>query len=383
MTEALEAAKDGFDTWLSDYIERVSDDGISPNVARSSRKFMVLDPKVHEKQSNQSEFVLTITDYLDRSVTPERVSKGRATFRNQRQILNEIAETYHVDAQAILAIWGVETDYGRVRGDYSVLSALSTLAHSGHRAAFFEGELTAALTILQNGDIKPKDMLGSWAGAMGHGQFMPSSFLEFAVDHDQDGKRDIWSNDPTDGLASIANYLAKHGWRESQPWGIEVTLPDGFDFTLTGPEHRHTINDLNSMGLRTRDDSSLPDYGEASILCPSGATGPAFVVNHNFRVILTYNRAEAYGVAVGHLSDRLAGSRAAISRCPEGLTPLTRSLMMELQTRLTKAGFDTQGADGFTGPNTRSALRDYQKHAGLVPDGFASETLLDQLRAKT
>lgn len=383
MTEKFGAAEAGFTTWLGTYAQTAKNAGISPDTWQQALPYLVLNPSIHEQQSNQAEFALNITQYLDRVVTPERVRKGRATFRDHQPLLNDVAETYRVDAQAILAIWGVETNYGRIRGNHSVLTALANLAHDGHRAAFFENELTAALTILQNGDITAKDMLGSWAGAMGHGQFIPSSFQNFAVDHDKDGRRDIWSSDPTDGLASIANYLAQHEWHNSQPWGIEVTLPKDFDYALTGPEHRMKTADLNTMGLRTMDVTTLPDYGDASVLCPSGASGPAFVVHHNFHVILTYNRAEAYGIAVGHLSDRLAGSRTNITRCPKGLTPLTRSQMAELQTELTKAGFDTQGADGFTGPNTRKALRAYQQNAGLIPDGFATEALLSGLRTKT
>lgn len=383
MTEPRGDAETRFGQWLDAFVLQATQAGLSRDTLDQAMPFLVLDPTIHKKQSNQAEFALNITQYLDRSVTSERVSKGRAKFRNHRQILNEIAETYHVDPQTILAIWGIETNYGLVRGEHSVLTALANLAHNGHRATFFESELSAALSIIEDGHANAATLVGSWAGAMGHGQFMPSSFLDFAVDHDGDGRADIWSDDPTDGLASIANYLAKHDWREGQPWGIEVVLPEQFDFALTGPEHRLPIADLNTMGARTMDETTLPDYGDASVLCPSGATGPAFVVNHNFHVILTYNRAEAYGIAVGHLSDRLAGSRKKITRCPEGLTPLTRSQMSELQARLTEAGFDTQGADGFTGPNTRVALRAYQKDAGLVPDGFATKLLLDSLRHST
>lgn len=379
MTETFGDVENRFDQWRERYIEKAAQSGVSGETLERAKPYLVLDPDIHARQSNQAEFALNISDYLDRVVTLQRVSKGRATFRNQRQILNDIAEAYRVDPQVILAIWGVETDYGRVRGEHSVLTALGNLAHNGHRADFFETELTTALSIIDGGHVDADAMLGSWAGAMGHGQFMPSSFLSFAVDHDQDGRRDIWSNDPTDGLASIANYLAQHDWHESQPWGIEILLPDGFDFTQTGPEHRLPISDWNGVGVRTMERTALPDYGDASVLCPSGAAGPAFLVNHNFHVILTYNRAEAYGIAVGHLSDRLAGSRDKITPCPEGLTPLTRSQMAELQARLTAAGYDTQGADGFTGPNTRKALRAYQKDAGLIPDGFATQALLDGL----
>lgn len=379
MTQAWLRTEASFDQWLDGFIERAHQAGVSRELLQKTMPFMVLDPDIHDKQSNQSEFALNITQYLDRVVTSDRVSKGRAKFRNQRNILNEVAEAYHVEPQIILAIWGVETNYGCVRGNHSALTALANLAHNGHRAAFFETELSAALSIIEKRHASAEELVGSWAGAMGHGQFMPSSFLKFAVDHDKDGKSDIWSDDPTDGLASIANYLVQHGWRKSQPWGIEVRLPDGFDYTLTGADQRLPIADLNAMGLRSVDGSNLPDYGAASVLCPSGATGPAFVVNHNFHVILTYNRAEAYGIAVGHLSDRLAGSRTKITPCPEGLTPLTRSQMAELQMRLTAAGYDTQGADGFTGPNTRAALRAYQSVIGHVPDGFATLAVLNRL----
>ncbi|WP_298905644.1 lytic murein transglycosylase [uncultured Aliiroseovarius sp.] len=379
MTDVVGDAEKRFDQWRDGYIVKATQSGISQETLERAKPYLVLDPSIHEQQSNQAEFALNITQYLDRVVTLDRVSKGRATFRNKRQILNDIAEAYRVDPQVILAIWGVETNYGLVRGEHSVLTALGNLAHNGHRADFFETELTTALSIIDGGHVGADAMLGSWAGAMGHGQFMPSSFLNFAVDHDQDGKRDIWSNDPTDGLASIANYLAQHDWHESQPWGIEVLLPDGFDFTQTGPEHRLPIADWNGFGVRTMEGTALPDYGDASVLCPSGAAGPAFLVNHNFHVILTYNRAEAYGIAVGHLSDRLAGSRDKITPCPEGLTPLTRSQMAELQTHLTAAGYDTQGADGFTGPNTRAALRAYQSANGQVPDGFATLVLMNGL----
>ena len=229
--------------------------------------------------------------------------------------------------------------------------------------------------------MAPADaMLGSWAGAMGHGQFMPSSFLSFAVDHDRDGRRDIWSNDPTDGLASIANYLAQHDWHEiASLGGLRSCCPTGLISHRPVPNIAFPFPIGMASGVRTMEGTALPDYGDASVLCPSGAAGPAFLVNHNFHVILTYNRAEAYGIAVGHLSDRLAGSRDKITPCPEGLTPLTRSQMAELQTRLTAAGYDTQGADGFTGPNTRAALRAYQSANGQVPDGFATLDLMNGL----
>lgn len=345
--------------------------------------YMRPDPRILEKQSNQAEFTLTISQYLDRAVPESRIRKGRARFRSNRALLNAISEHYGVDAQIILAIWGLETDYGTTRGDYPVLRTLATLAQSGHRADFFEDELIAALHIVDTGDAAPASMLGSWAGAMGHGQFMPSSFHRFAVDSDGDGRRDIWGDNPQDGLASIANYLAQHGWQKSRPIYVEVTLPDGFDHALCGRQVTRSANDWAALGVIAAEGGQVPDYGESSVLLPSGATGPAFMTFGNFDVLLTYNRADAYAIAVGLLADRLQGGRPIKVTCPDDLIVLTREGMRELQDRLTGAGYDTLGADGFPGPNTAAALRAYQQDHSLPADGFGSGAMLDHLRRTT
>lgn len=372
----------GFSDWRQAFLDRAIQSGIDPEIVQTCAKQLILEPKILAAQSGQAEFTLTITDYLDRVVTEQRERKGRSAFRNKRQMLSEIASDYQVDAQVILAIWGIESNYGKTCGNWPVLSALATLAFAGHRSDFFETELIAALHIIEKGDVHPSNFRGSWAGAMGHGQFMPSSFQAYAVDHDKDGRRDIWGNDPVDGLASIANYLKHHGWISSRPALTEITLPTGFDFALAGRHHKLPVDMWASVGIRSAENAPIPDYGESSVLLPAGARGPAFMVFDNFDVILTYNRAEAYGIAVGHLANRLEGGRPIRTRCPEDLVALTRDGMREVQTLLTQAGFDTFGADGFSGPNTTKALRAYQKAQGLVADGYASGEVLDHLRAQ-
>ncbi|WP_432448210.1 lytic murein transglycosylase [Aliiroseovarius marinus] len=374
---------EGFESWVVGFRDRALATGVSERTLDLCWPRLLPDPRILEKQSHQAEFTLTICAYLDRVVSAKRVKDGRASFRAHRSLLVRIADRYRVDAAAIMAIWGVETNYGRTRGDWSTLGALTSLAHSGHRADFFESELLAALSILDAGDITPAAMVGSWAGAMGHGQFMPSSYHRWAVDFDRDGRRDIWQEDPTDGLASIANYLWEHGWRLGAPWGVELGLPAGFDYSLTGRTTRKTTAEWTALGVTAADGGALGDYGRGSVLLPSGAEGPAFLTYHNFDVLLTYNRAESYGIAVGHLADRLSGGRKFLTRCPEGLTMLTRAEMRELQERLTGLGFDTQGADGFTGPNTQAALRAYQAARGMVPDGVGTGAVLQAIRAAT
>ena len=258
--------------------------------------------------------------------------------------------------------------------------ALATLAYDTRRGPFFEGQLLAALTIVQSGDTGATAMTGSWAGAMGHTQFIPTSYLAHAVDFTGDGRRDIWSDDPTDALASTAAYLANAGWQTGRPWGVEVTLPPGFDYGETGERVKKPVTDWQALGVRMADGGPLPDHGPASVLLPAGALGAAFLIFANFQVIEKYNTADAYVIAVGHLADRIAGGPPIRAAWPRQDRALKFDERVELQQRLAAAGFDPGAADGKIGPNTIAAVRAFQRSIGAVPDGYASLAMLQKLR---
>ncbi len=337
-------------------------------------------PGVIEKDRNQTEFTRTIEDYLAIAASEERVSKGRAAMRTWGGVLSEIEARFGVEANVVAAVWGLESFYGERRGNIEVISALSTLAYEGRRGEFFESQLVAALKILQNGDTTPVRMVGSWAGAMGHTQFIPTSYLAYAVDFRGDGRRDIWDNDPTDALASTANYFNRSGWTKGQPWGVEVRLPAGFNTGQTGRGTTRSPSDWAAQGVRDMNGRAVPDYGAASIVIPAGAGGPAFMIFRNFTVITRYNNAESYVIGIGHLSDRLAGGppiQASFGPDRNGMTIADRQ---EMQRRLTAAGFDTGGADGVIGKKTEAAIGAFQASRGMAVTGQPSMDLLLALR---
>ncbi|WP_425040415.1 lytic murein transglycosylase [Primorskyibacter sp. S187A] len=372
---------DGLAAWVEDFVPRAERAGIAPEFARQMLSDVTYDPDIIRRDRNQSEFTKTIWDYLDTAVSDARIRNGKSALERHAATLGELEKSYGVEQEIIVAIWGLESAYGAVRGKTTILDALATLAYDGRRGAFFEGELIAALTILQAGDTGPDQMRGSWAGAMGHTQFMPSSYLAYAVDHDQDGRRDIWSDDPTDALASTAAYLKHFGWVSGQPWGVEVQLPEGFDYTLARRDNMQLPSLWAESGVVGWDGRPVPDHGQASVLLPAGAQGAAFLVFDNFEVLERYNTADAYVIGVGHLADRIAGGSAIQASWPRDDRALTLEERLELQRRLTSAGFDTQGIDGKIGPLTIQAVRDYQRSIGVVPDGYASLRILKQLRS--
>jgi membrane-bound lytic murein transglycosylase B len=369
-----------FQTWVTGLRERALERQIRGGVFDQIMESVRPLPDVLEFQAKQPEFRLSVRDYLDITVSEERIRNGRLKMRQNRTLLNGIESRFGVEAEMVMAFWGLETGFGANRGTFPVIPALATLAHGGRRSAFFEDELIAALRIVQMGDARPDQMVGSWAGAMGHGQFMPTSFQDFAVDFDGDGRRDIWGEDPCDALASIANYVSKHGWRLGQPWGIEVTLPEGFDHALTGLGRNKSVAEWTDLGVRPARKMPIAEYGAASILLPAGARGAALMVFRNFHVILRYNRAETYAVAVGHLADRFAGGKPFVRGFPEGQRVLSREELREVQMRLTNMGLDTQGIDGLMGPNTARAIRAFQQTQGVFADGYPGICVLDRLR---
>uniref|UniRef100_A0A2A3JWB9 Ribonuclease E n=1 Tax=Alloyangia mangrovi TaxID=1779329 RepID=A0A2A3JWB9_9RHOB len=300
-------------------------------------------------------------------------------MNQKREHVAQIEARYGVDRQVVLAIWGMESAYGTHRGTHPVIPALATLAFGSRRGSFFEGQLIDALHIIQNGDTSPEHMTGSWAGAMGHTQFIPSSYRALAVDWTGDGKRDIWSDNPADALASTAHYLAENGWIHGQPWGVEVQLPRGFDYDLADSTTRMP-SDWAKLGVVGMDGHPVQDFGSAKLLLPAGYKGAAFLTFKNFKVISRYNAADAYVIGVGHLADRIMGGAPIRSGWPDDERALTSEERKELQVRLKQAGFDPSGADGRIGPNTIKALREYQRAVGAVPDGYASLELLHRLR---
>lgn len=371
----------GFQVWIKTFRPRALAQGISATTYDRAFRGVKLNARVIAADRKQSEFTKTIWDYLDTATSPKRVSNGKdAAFRYRRKLL-ALEKRYQVDARAILAIWGLESAYGTHMGDIRIIEALATLAYEGRRRKFGEQQLIAALKILQSGDTSPGKMLGSWAGAMGHTQFIPTSYLAYAQDFNGDGRRDIWNpHDPMDALASTAHYLHRFGWELARPWGMEVRLPIGFNFSKADIRIKKPVSYWRDLGVRLADGRKLPNHGSAAILAPAGARGPVFVIFKNFYVIKRYNNANAYALAVGHLGDKIFGGDDFKATWPRGEKALSFSQKQEMQRLLTRRGFDTGGADGVVGPVTIGAIRSFQASIGIVPDGFASTDLLKHLK---
>ena len=371
----------GLADWIAGFRTRALAQGIDGTTFDVALKGATYDPAIIKRDRNQAEFTKTIWDYLDTAVSDLRIENGRKSMGRWQDTLNRIEAAYGVEKEVIVAIWGLESAYGTFRGSAPVLNGLATLAYDARRATFFEGELIHALRILQDGDTSPALMRGSWAGAMGHTQFMPSSFAAHAVDFDGDGKRNIWGEDPRDALASTGAYLKHFGWTAGQPWGVEVRLPADFDYTLADRGNTQLPSAWAKLGIVPVNGAFDDADGVASILLPGGAEGAAFMIFANFAVLEKYNTADAYVIGVGHLSDRINGGNGIRHSWPRHLRALSKPERIELQKRLTAAGFDTVKIDAKMGPLTINAVRNFQKAKGLVPDGFPSLSVLDRLRA--
>ena len=301
------AAPPAFDEWLAALRVEARSRGISAATLDAALAGVAPIPRVVELDRRQPEFTLTFEQYMSRVVSARRVAKGRERLARHGKLLSEISAKYGVPARYLVALWGIETDFGRLRGGFSVVASLATLAYDGRRSAYFRRELFNALRILEDGHISPARMIGSWAGAMGQPQFMPSTFVGFAVDHDGDGRFDIWDS-RADVFASAANYLAKSGWRSDQIWGRRVRLPPGIDPALANLAKRKKLAEWAALGLRRAGGGALPKVDiNAALVMPAGADGPAFLVYENFRVILKWNRSTLFGLAVGRLADRIGG----------------------------------------------------------------------------
>ena len=369
---------EGFQRWIESFRPRALSAGITPaTFDRAFRDVRFLEDVI-TRDRTQAEFTRPIWAYLDGAVSDQRIDSGRAMLRDHAQLLAAIEARYGVEKEMVVAIWGLESSFGRIRGSTPVIDAMATLAYEGRRKEFFETQLIGALRILQAGDTTPDRMVGSWAGAMGHTQFIPTSYLAYAVDFRGDGRRDIWSDDPTDGLASAAHYLARHGWVRGQPALVEVRLPAGFDPRAAGA--RRSVAEWQAMGVRATEGARLPAEGEAALMFPAGVRGPALLTFENFRVIKRYNNADAYAIAIAHLADRLRGGGPFRGAWPRDDRPLNTEERQELQRHLNARGYDTGGVDGRVGPMTLAAVRAWQASAGLTPDGYVSLELLQRLR---
>jgi len=342
-----------------------------------------LTPDLHimDLLDAQPEFTKSLWDYLDILVTDDRIAKGRAILARYAPQFDAVERAYGVDRHIIAAIWGVETNYGTQVGSKPVLRSTATLACVGRRQSYFRGEFLDALEIVQRGDLRPEQLVGSWAGAFGPTQFMPSAFKKYAVDFDGDGRRDVVDSVP-DLIASTANNLKLDGWVPGATWGYEVVVPANFDFRLADNHRSMTIRQWEQAGLTRANGAAFPKPDDqAFLLVPAGVQGPGFLMLQNYRVIMKYNPAEAYALAIGHLADRLRGGMPFVQRWPRYERVLSRSERLELQEQLARHGFDVQ-PDGHLGSRTRSAIRNFQSEIGRVPDGFASIGLLDELRGQ-
>jgi membrane-bound lytic murein transglycosylase B len=380
--EAIRAAAAAFPNCIAALWPLAERRGISLAAYRRFTAALVPDLSIMDKLDAQPEFVKAPWDYLDLLVNDDRIARGRDLLAQYAPIFAAVERAYGVDRAIVAAIWGVESNYGTMGGDRPVLRSTATLACVGRRRDFFRGEFLAALEILQRGDIPPDRFVGSWAGAFGPTQFMPTSFLRYAVDFDGDGRRDVVDS-VADVIASTANNLRTDGWVRGQSWGYEVVLPRGFNYLLADSARQMTVRQWQSFGVRRADGKPFVRPADrASLLLPAGARGPAFLTLDNFRVIMKYNPAEAYALAIGHLADRLHGGAPFVHGWPRDERVLTLDERYELQQLLAQHGFRIGAPDGLIGPQTRFAIRDFQTSVGDIPDGFASGEVLDRLRQR-
>ena len=354
--------------------------GVSRKLFTAAFKGVAPDEAVEKSNAHQPEFVRPLWEYLERAVSAKRIRSGRILLNKFDTRLRLIERRIGVDRHILVAIWGMESNYGGNKGSHNVIQALATLAYRGERRSYGRTQLLAALQILQRGDIPIGEMKGSWAGAMGHTQFIPTTYNRYAVDFTRDGKRDIWGS-MSDALASTASYLKASGWQTREPWGHEVQLPQGFDFAETGLAKKKLTAEWVGLGVKRANGAKFSEWArEASIIVPTGANGPAFMVFDNFRAIMRYNNSVAYALAVSQLSERFR-SRGLVKRpWPVSDRPLSTSQKKELQVLLASKGFKIGKIDGRLGPKTTAALRRFQQRAGLVPDGYASLKVLRRLR---
>jgi membrane-bound lytic murein transglycosylase B len=354
--------------------------GVPDQVIDKAFQGLTPDQKVIDLDSRQPEFTLTYAKYIGQSVTPDRIAKGMQKVAQYKGLLDQLEQEYGVPGQYLVSFWGMETNYGTFMGDFQVLRSVATLACMTKRVAFFSNETVQALRILAMNHMTSQQMRGSWAGAMGNMQFMPSTFTKYAVDRDGNGKIDIWQSMP-DAFASAANFLKGIGFRPGLPSSDEVALPQGFPLEQADTSVEKPIKAWAAMGVKRAGGALLPGSEEpASIILPAGWRGPAFILYPNFKAVMNWNRSTLYALAVGILARQIAGGAAVMQAAPDDDQPLSRDTVIDMQTRLTRLGFYKDEADGLLGPKTRSALRLFQKQIGLPADGHPTPEVVARLR---
>ena len=373
----VEAKDAAFDAFLDEIRVEAANKGVRPEFI-AALDGLQPNPDVQRLAARQPEYVKPIWSYLTHLITDKRLSLGREKLLEEQAILAQLEEQYGVPRGILVAIWGVETNYGSNKGYFPVLQALATLGYQGKRAKFGRQQLLAALEILQTGDVKLEDFKGSWAGAMGHTQFIPTTYQGYAADGTGDGVRNIWTQ-PHDALASTANYLKVSGWKRGLPWGFEVRVPDDFDFALADLKRLEPAAFWRARGVQAYQGELGDELGDMAIFAPGGLRGPVFLVTVNFKALLRYNTAPAYALAVGHLSQRFTEAASFDRPWPMTDRPLLPEEISVLQNALNAAGYQAGEADGILGTSTRRAVRDYQRDANLVADGFATPGLLSHL----
>lgn len=373
-----QAATVPFESWLDGLRAEAAAKGVSAAVIDQALGDLKPIKRVIELDRRQPEFTQTFWTYLTKRVNKTRIERGRKLLAKHKDLFDAVTKKYGVPGRFLVAFWGLETNFGDYTGSFPLYGALATLAHDARRADFFRGQLLTALTLMEKGDLTA-DTKGSWAGALGYCQFIPSTYAAYAVDYDGDNRRDLWGS-LGDVFGSAANYLQQSGWQAEWTWGREVRLPNGFDFEHAGLRVRKPLADWKALGLVRGDGRALPVADiKASLVLPQGADGPAFLVYENFRTIMRWNRSIYYAIAVGHLADRIAGAPGLSTKRPANDKAMARADMIRLQTLLNKLGFDAGKPDGIAGSGTRAAVKRFQRKALLPPDGHPSFGLLERL----
>ena len=380
-TEAILAAAGNFGACLEGLWPDAAKRGVTRATFDTYTNGLTPDLRIMDLMDTQPEFTKAFWDYLDLLVSENRIKRGREILAQYRTVFDAVEKAYGVDRHAVTAIWGIESNFGTSGGDRSVVRSTATLACVGRRQAYFRDEFLAALEILNRGDINPDRLKGSWAGAFGPTQFMPTSFKRFAVDFDGDGRRDVVDSIP-DLIASTANNLKLDGWIAGQTWGYEVALPQGFNYLMADGAKAMPVKEWEKLGVARVNGKPYPrPTDRAYLFLPAGANGPAFLMLNNFRVLMKYNPAEAYALAIGHLGDRLRGDPPLVTAWPRQERVLTSAERYEMQQHLVRLGFDIGGEpNGRLNAKSRSAIRSFQASRGLVPDGFATADMLERLR---